>query len=215
MEKIAVLPVKARDQWGMESLAYDLKIRDASANLNDYVQALSHFAAAHMEDCKGCDGCCHERAPLISSDIPALTKLLPQASQFPFHEVIESFCELKLSADGCVDITLRRPKGDCIFLDQGEKFCKEHASRPFVCRSHFCLPQSARAQELRTQIVNAGEDELVRLLLSEEKQGAPLFLNGIKGEDYPPSSISGKDAYTQILLKNICSQALWLELFSF
>ena len=52
----------------------------------------------------------------------------------------------------------------CALWDRKAGLCSVYASRPLICRTHICAPLSWRAAEVRAQIVNAGEDELVRML---------------------------------------------------
>ena len=58
-----------------ETLAMDVRILAEEATVEDFLTALDQFAAAQLADCRGCDGCCHERAPLIAADIPRLAGL--------------------------------------------------------------------------------------------------------------------------------------------
>lgn len=200
------------DEWGFPCLGYDIKILSPKANCQDYLDALEAFAAENLNSCLGCDGCCHERAPLTSMDMPALLKLLEE-SGFPLHEAVNAFGSLKINSDGCGDITLKRRNGACIFLNFEGKRCRNHNARPFVCRSHYCIPQSPRAKALRSAIVNQGEDELIRLLLEEEEAGAkPRLLKALNKEDYPPKGLKNKTEYKQVLLKEICPEELWEEL---
>ena len=89
--------------------------------------------------------------------------------------------------------------------------------RPFVCRSHFCLPRSARLELLRQDVTNLGLNELTRLLLAEESSGAPC-LDGVPLKDkldptdYPANALTGKDSYAEILIKDCVSRDLWRDL---
>ncbi len=199
-----------------ETFAMDLRILDAQATLADFLAELEAFAAQHLADCRGCDACCQERAPLIAADIPALAKLLP-ASPFPAHSVCAAFAELSVT-EGVSDIQLKRSHDNaCGFLDRKGRFCQAHPSRPFVCRSHFCLPRSPRIEALRESIVNLGENELTRLLLAEEALGAPP-LDGLplsqrlEPTDYQQSPQRDCQTYGEILLKNNVSAELWSAL---
>ncbi len=202
--QITVLPTRPL-------LAYDLQITDNNATLAAYLQELDEFMAKTLAPCDGCHLCCHERAPLTSLDISALAALLPQ-TPFPATAVVTAFGQIALLADGACDIFLRRPDNNCIFLDL-RGFCREHRLRPLVCRSHFCLAKSKRAEALRQAIINQGLDELIRLLLSEEKQGAQKILPpAVCAGDYPPNALTNKKTPQEIKLQNLCDDQLWQEL---
>lgn len=211
-EKVLVLTLEEEDSWGMPLLAYDVQILAEDAACLDYLQALDAFAEQALSDCRGCDGCCHERAPVTAWDMPGLCSLVPPAP-FPFHQAVQAFCRLEIGKEGWGDITLARPEGHCIFLDLEQKICRSHGQRPLACRSHYCIPQSQRAADLRSALINKGEDLLLSLLLAEEEAGAPpLLMPKLKKEDYPPPPASLPPAYDGIRLKEICSPQLWEEL---
>lgn len=216
-EKIDVFLIKTEDPFLGDILGCDIRILDAQATVADLMDALDKFAADHLADCKGCDGCCQERAPLLSADVPALAGLLTDAAVFPAHAVIAAFGWLRID-DGVSDIMLRRDTdGVCSRLDREKRCCTVWPQRPFVCRSHFCLPRSILLERLRQDIANLGLNELTRLLLAEEANGAPP-LDGaplserLKAEDYPKNSFSGKHDYQTILLKDCADPELWQEL---
>lgn len=207
--KVRVFLIHFDDQ----SLGYDLEICDQEATVGDYMSALDDFAAAHLADCRGCDACCWERAPLTSIDIIPLSTLLPP-SPYPAHAVVDAFATLFIGKDQVGDIYLRRGRDNaCIFLDKKAKRCLHHQERPFVCHTHFCLPKTRRAQSLRSAVVNAGENELLRLLLEEEASGAKeLIANRLIKEDYPPGPLLGISQYQDLPVRLIASPALWREL---
>ncbi len=198
--------------------ACDLQLVSPDATAEDLLQALADFAAENMADCRGCPGCCQERAPLIAADIPALATLLPDAGRWPAHAVCRAFARVSVEGNGAADIILRRRENNsCCFLDEAEGICREWPARPFVCRSHFCLPRSPRLQELRSRLINQGEDELLRLLMAEEAAGAPPLLERPLAElldaaDYPPTGQSGCLRYAEILLRSCVDDVLWAEL---
>ena len=193
-------------QFDSGEYGYDISITDQTATLADFLMGLDNFAAAHLAACRGCDGCCHERAPLTSLDIPLLAALLPP-SCYPAHSVLDAFGTLHVSKKNVADITMRRNKnGSCFILDIEGKFCTIHHARPFVCRSHFCLPKSEVLQEIRAATANAGENEFIRLLIAEEKLGAPVVLPPqIKEKDYPPNVLTGKMGFNEVLICDLMS----------
>lgn len=216
-EKVDIFLINTEDPFLGDVLGCDIRILDPQASVADLMDALDEFAAAHLADCKGCDGCCQERAPILSADVPALVKMLPDNIAWPAHAVVAGFGLLRID-DGVSDIMLRRDAdGVCGRLDRGTRCCMIWPQRPFVCRSHFCLPRSNSLERLRQDIANLGLNELTRLLLAEEASGAPP-IDGIRlserlnGEDYTPNSFSGKTDYHDILLKDCVAPELWQEL---
>jgi Fe-S-cluster containining protein len=196
-------------------LGHDLRILSESASVADVLAALAAFAAERLADCRGCDGCCYERAPLTAPDITALAALLP-AAVYPAQAVCRAFAEIFTDKNGIVDITLRRDEeGACLFLHKKGKYCQNWQARPFVCRSHFCLPRSARLEALRGAIANRGEDELIRLLAAEQVAGAPPLLPPeIDPAHYQPDPDFAPDGWESILIKDIAPPELWRELRS-
>lgn len=218
MSSVKIIPLPVIDDLGLESLGCDIIITDDNATVADLLTALDEFAGQYLTDCKGCDGCCRERAPLIAADIPALASLLPP-NDFPAHAVCEAFGELTISKNGATDICFKRDpnSGACCLLDTSNKCCTAHPCRAFVCRSHFCIPRSDILSQLREEIVNTGENELTRLLLAEEANGAAP-LNGQKlsaslsPADYPQNPQSGKKAYQEIIIKETVTPSLWQQI---
>jgi Fe-S-cluster containining protein len=217
MNKVEIVPITVQDDLGFDSLGMDLAIYDDSATLADFLTSLDAFAAIHIADCRGCDGCCRERAPLIAADIPALTALLPP-TPYPAHAVCAAFAELSVDHHGAADIYLRRnPDGACCLLDPDHKWCTAHTARTFACRSHFCLARSVAFALFREEVVNTGENALTRLLLAEEANGAPplqskLLATLLDPADYPLNPQSDKTAYDQILIRETVSDALWRQI---
>lgn len=194
-------------------LGHDIRISSDITSVGDVLTALAAFAGDYLADCRGCDGCCHERAPLTAPDIAALAALLPD-TPYPAQAVCQAFAKVFTDNSGIVDITLRRDeKGACLFLDNEGKYCQNWPTRPFVCRSHFCLPRSARLEALRAAIANRGEDELVRLLLAEQAAGAPLLLPPhLDPAHYPPDPAFASGNWQEILIKEVVPPELWREL---
>ena len=209
--KIDIFLYPFQNEYGMEAYGVDVYVADQSATVEDLMCALDAFAAENIADCKGCDGCCHERAPLIAADIPALATLLPETAT-PAHAVCSAFADLTVFKNGATDITLRRHENSaCRFLDQTQRICTQWPKRPFVCRSHFCMPRSPRLEQLRQDIVNMGENEFTRLLLAENSIVKEPFssLSRVDAADYPENGQSGKQTYAEILLKDCVDEVFW------
>ncbi|MEG1537597.1 MAG: YkgJ family cysteine cluster protein [Clostridiales bacterium] len=216
LERITVCPQPFSGTFG-EMIGYDLCIHSSKATLADFLIALNHFATTYIADCRGCDGCCKERAPLTSLDITALATLLDHPL-YPAHQVCAAFASLTIDHNGATDIILKREwEGCCNNLDIPGKFCTIHPQRPFVCRSHFCLPKSHRFTALREEVTNLGENELTRLLLAEEaNQALPLaggyLATRLNPADYPENPLTGLISYEQAVIKDIVSPQLWTQL---
>ena len=216
-DKIEVFLIKTADPLLGDVMGYDIHVASDSATVADLMDALDDFAAQNLADCKGCDGCCQERAPLLSADIPTLADLVNGQTPWPAHDVIERFGRLEVD-EGVSDVMLRRDTdGVCASLDRNSSCCKIWPRRPFVCRSHLCLPRSYSVERLRQDIVNHGLNELTRLLLAEEATGAtpiggiPLS-DRLNADDYSVTAFSGKTDYRDILLKECVEESFWKDL---
>ena len=192
-------------------VGYDLCLLDPSLSVAGYLEALADFFAVYLADCRGCDGCCYERVPLTSLDIGPLAALLPP-NPYPAGAVLAAFAQLSLDKDGAADIYLRHGEdGACLFLK--EKICTVYQARPFVCRSHFCLAKSPRAEALRGAIVNPGMDQLILTLLKEEEAGAGLLLGKkLDPADYPANAFAGKSSYRELSFAEVLPDDLLREL---
>ena len=216
-DKIEVFLIKTKDPLLGDVMGCDIHVANDTATVADLMDALDGFAAQNLADCKGCDGCCQERAPLLSADMPSLAGLLTETTSWPVHEVIEHFGLLVVD-DGVSDVMLRRDTdGVCASLDRNTSCCKIWSHRPFVCRSHFCLPRSYSLERLRQDIANQGLNELTRLLLAEEATGAtpiggiPLS-ERLNADDYTVTAFSDKTDYHDILLIDCVDESFWKEL---
>ncbi|MCL1817241.1 MAG: YkgJ family cysteine cluster protein [Clostridiales bacterium] len=194
-------------------LGHDLRLDSDTATVSDMLEALATFASQRLYKCRGCDGCCHERAPLTALDIPALAELLP-AGKYPAQAACSAFADVFVDKDGIVDITLRRDEdGACLFLHKESKSCQHWPARPFVCRSHYCLPRSERLEALRAAIVNNGEDELIRVLIAEQTAGAaPILPQTLDAANYPPNPAFAGDKWQEIAIKKLVPAKLWRKL---
>ncbi|MDN5347778.1 MAG: hypothetical protein PWP65_1342 [Clostridia bacterium] len=187
---------------------YDLLVRDPEASVADYLQALESLPGDKIYrpynpggSCLGCDCCCGGRLPLTSIDLFTLRagiqfltgrKLTPE-------EVLDKYCQVAQQGRA-LDITLRLDaEGYCIFLDPGTRRCRLYAYRPLVCRSFYCCPVTRRAARLRERIVNAGEDELVRLWLKLKPREA--HRRKLRPSDWPPTPFAGRSAYAEVPLR--------------
>ncbi len=107
---------------------------------------------------------------------------------------------------GVIDICLRRLEaGNCVFLDLDKQRCRAHALRPLVCQSYVCLPSSRRAEALRRQIVNEGENELIRILGEQVAKD---------WQDYRSKGFAGKERFADVVLRDVVNEGLWQRLLA-
>lgn len=201
---------------------YDLQIIDTTATVGDYLAAVEEFQSATLADCFGCDGCCHERVPLMLCDF-YFSAYHANGGESLAEWLQQSGARLEFCGPA-VDLQLcRRANGACFWLNEEQKCCSAHTFRTFACRSHCCLTKSDRAEALRAVIINSGEDELVRRLLAElaaaNKQD---FLPGLSRladvdpADYLPngfSNLAGAD-WRSAKLRDFADDELWADLLS-
>lgn len=207
----------------------EVSVQDYLDALNDAIIALDLFRARGTEnrECKGCDTCCGERMPLTAIDLinlaksPIIREIFKEkggSGEEILIKMIKRFCHIYVSGRA-VDITLRLgADGKCPFLNRQSGTCSLYDFRPFVCQTYICCPASQEALELREAVVNAGEDELVRIWLNYARE-AGIFLwydaadaPEVDLKDWTPGSFTGKEAYHQILLKEVLSPDLLAKL---
>lgn len=202
---------------------YDIRVKDPAATVQDYIDALNDFIeknscfrtrAPQKESCYACDLCCRERIPVTLMDAYNLSgdKNVPEAIRKFFHVYVE---------ERVVDITLALDEsGCCRMLDQTRGTCANYLHRPLVCQTFICCPASAAAKQLREEVVNAGEDELVRSWFKGRKKDAGYLIHEavnprLNPSDYPPTPFNTKTSYSQVKLKDVCSKKLWLQIANF
>ncbi len=203
------------DILGAPPLAYDVQILTPQASVGDYLQAIEDFQAQTLADCKGCDGCCHERAPLTIADwqLAQNTHSDAEPTEQELADWLLEWAELHFCGPA-VDLTLKRtPAGTCNFLHEQQKYCTRHQQRSFTCRTHCCLPKTERAEALRAALINAGEDELVRRLLQMPAAVQPWSsqLASCKLEDYAANAFSRLpiNAWRQARIQDLLDKADW------
>lgn len=191
---------------------YDLSFTDRNVTVGEYLDAMNSFIEtgaiarlwpADRSQCQGCDLCCHEPLPVTSIDVMNLCK----ATDTDFTAV---FRYLWVEArDQCIDITLRRGAGEsCTFL-QADGTCRIYPYRPFTCQTYVCCQTSEKAELLRSRVVNAGMDELIRSSIPAFKTtGRRLPLNQsrqaiIRISDWPENCFTGKTNYYQVRLREL------------
>ncbi len=213
MKKVEAVPVMINGQEG-----YDIRVRDPEATVQDYIDAVNLFISSNKyyrsrtpesDTCFGCDLCCRERIPVTLVDVYNL-------SDGNMEQVMENLLHVYVEGP-VVDITMGLDgAGGCRCLDSVRRLCKLYRRRPLVCQTFICCPSTRKARQLRAEIVNAGEDELVRtwfdikgkngLIMHEADSPAPDI------RDYPQTPFCGAKNYKDVKLKEICSPGLWEKL---
>lgn len=216
MEKIEVLPLVIKGKIG-----YDVRVNSEQATVQDYIDAVCHFIehsgcfrsrSPNLQTCMGCDTCCQERIPVTLVDAVRLSDAeLASVLGKDLHVFVE---------DRVVDITMGLDEaGRCRRLDPDTKLCRNYTNRPLVCRTYICCPTSQRAGQLREEIVNSGEDELVRSWFKTAgKSGALIIHEAVSPQpdirDYERTPFSGAVDYGKVFLRDICTRLLWSKLTS-
>ncbi|MGB9661053.1 MAG: YkgJ family cysteine cluster protein [Moorellaceae bacterium] len=191
-------PVQVRPWYVNGKGGYDVIVTSDEATLNDYLLALEQVESFNIyrsfraggRSCQGCSGCCRDRLPLTLRDVINLREGLQALTgkSMALKDIIADYCRIQ-KMGRALDITLRTDgEGYCLFLSPENNLCRIYAYRPLVCRTYYCCPATRRALELRSSVVNRGEDELA----------------------YYWST--GKLKFPQIYLKHICSPLLWEKL---
>lgn len=180
--------------WDEEYGCYDIGVLSEDATVGDVERAgnlIFTGAAARRRygsSCEGCCICCGGRIPLTPGDISRMIKAglgvgLSLKGWLDCYGRVEDL-------GPCLDITLKCCDDDiCSLWDRKKAICSLYQARPFVCRMYICAPFSRRLEEVRSQIVNYGEDLLGEMIL--------------KGD------FNGGDEFAEIPLRNICSKELW------
>lgn len=216
MGKVAVILSNINGKKG-----YDIKIKAPEATVQDYIDALDDFIETsgcyrsrqpELETCMGCDLCCQERIPVTIVDALNMAEGdLEKAFAAYLHVYVE---------ERVVDITMALdPSGKCVMLNKDRGLCGTYGNRSLVCHTFVCCPSTRNARQLREEIVNAGEDELVRawfrvrdlkgnLIIHDALEPTPDY------RDYPETPFKGCSDYSKIKLKKICSPQLWKKLIS-
>lgn len=198
---------------------YDIRVNDPEATVQDYIDAVERFIADNrmhrgrkpvQESCYGCDLCCRERIPVTLIDALNLTdRTITETLTSKMHVLVDG---------QVVDITMGLDEtGSCRNLDADRGLCRDYQRRPLVCRTFICCPATRKARQLREEIVNMGEDELVRTWFSLcEETGSLIIHEGCSPDpcpdDYAETPFFQAAGYHQVKLRDICSPGLWREL---
>lgn len=184
-----------------DGFAYDVCLLDEDATVADYIRLLDEFLDEKVAPCLGCDLCCSQRIPLTLPDIYTYAG--------KEKESIAAFLEEKaeIRRDGrAVDIKVaQRENGSCVFLDEEHHRCADHPHRSLVCHTYICLPQTARARDLREELINGGEDALAGALFD-----LGILTDGEK--DYPVDPRWQGKTFDEIRLRDVLSPSVYTAL---
>lgn len=213
--RLIIEPARFQGQPGFE-----LRIRDSRITVQEFLDELNQsylkmdwprLWPQNRVDCEGCDLCCQEPLPVTSVDVMQIREALE-------IDQLEVFRYLWVELQGpAVDITLRRRGAKCIFLNSRGK-CRIYARRPFACQTYLCCQTSPNFENLRSQIINSGMDELVRCSLAAyNKAGRPFPVNRsqspkLNPHHWPKGYFTGKTSYQQLRLARVLSFDLWRKM---
>ncbi len=211
MDRVEAVPVVINGQAG-----YDIRVADPGATVQDYLDAVNRFIEAaqcyrarkpEADSCFACDLCCQERIPVTLID--ALNMAEGDLGRF-VGEMLHVYVEGRV-----VDITMGlNEAGKCLCLDSSRGLCRNYGKRPLVCQTFICCPLTRDARKLREEIVNAGEDELVRKWFKIKTWNNNLIIHEAVSPrpdpgDYPRTPFAGAVSYRQVRLKDVCTPRLW------
>ncbi|MGO0123261.1 YkgJ family cysteine cluster protein [Desulfothermobacter acidiphilus] len=203
-----------------QGLGFRVQVTSAQATVEDLMVALDSAWRRHPftrvrrpghKDCRGCDACCAERAPLTNLDCRNLMLYLELRD---LDTLVKRYLTVEVRGP-VVDITLRRRRdGRCVFLDRQSRLCRVYSARPFVCRTFFCCPAAPSFWALRQAIVNQGEDELVRWWWSSSRRVHSSHHPQLRKKDWPPTLFARKTSYHQLRLRDLSPRSLWSAIYS-
>ncbi len=183
---------KVRIWWDETYECYDVGVLSDDAAVGDVERegeiVLSGRAARRRygSSCNGCCICCGGRIPLTPGDISRMMRAGLGAGK-SVREWLSRYCRIE-DLGPCLDVTLKCIDDICCLWDRERSICSLYEARPFVCRTYICAPFSRRLEELRSQIVNYGENLLEEMIVMGDFDG---------------------NKFAGIPLRNICSKELW------
>lgn len=190
-------------RWDDEFQCYDVVVMSKDATVADYEKGCEEVFSSetavrnYASSCFGCNKCCCGRIPVTLYDIYRL-KAVGVGTELDIRQWIKKYARVK-NFGKCLDICLSvMDDGVCIFWDRDRGKCRVYEGRPLVCRSYICAPLSWRGENLRTQVINSGEDELVNFLIGK----SPSLIIDEK-------NFAMRYSYENLLLRDILTKRLW------
>ena len=211
MDRVKAIPVMINGQAG-----YDIRVTDPQATVQDYLDAVNNFIETAKcyrtrkpgtDSCFGCDLCCQERIPVTLIDVLNLAG--GELGKF-VGQMLHVYVEGRV-----VDITMGLDEsGRCRYLDSSRGICGNYGKRPLVCQTFICCPSTQNAKKVREEIINAGEDELVRKWFEIKTKNNNLIIHeGVLAapdiRDYRRTPFAGVSSYEALRLKDVCTPRLW------
>lgn len=201
---------KLKLKWDDEYGCYDIEIKDPGATVGDFEEVCQDLFSEqeayrkYSDSCFGCCICCSERIPVTRIDLERIYKSdhgRGNGNEADFRKWAERVASAQKSGE-CVDVTLQVDYYCiCQFWDREKGLCSIYQARPFACRTYLCAPMSRRLEELRSQIINMGQDDLVPHLC----QDAPKIYR-------KKNAFTERESYKDIKLRDICTKRLWRQL---
>lgn len=190
------IDVRVAVLWDEEFGCYDVMVLDAAATVGEFEERCRRVLAGeqirrkYSDSCIGCSICCSERIPVTLCDV---LRIVGERSGDVLG-VARGLVEVE-SYGRCADVKLRVDDlGICRFWQKDRGRCSIYEKRPFACSTYVCAPVSWRFEELRSQVINRGQDDLVSFLFEERSD--PSFAM----------------SYHEIRIKDICTKRLWRAL---
>lgn len=201
-------------KWDEEFCCFDIEILDPEATAGEFEEECrdlfseDHIIRKYSDSCIGCSICCSERIPITTID------LIRIAAGDRNPQSVDEMDIKKLADDivtvtrfgSCIDVTMKVDEwGICRFWVKDKGICSIYRYRPFACRTYICAPVSRRFEELRTQIINQGQDGLVSLMFCDKEiDDLYKFKN----------TFADARKYHDIKLRDICNKRLWRMLYA-
>lgn len=216
---VRLLPYNMENKKGI-----DIVITNEMATVEDYLDELEKYIEtcpldrlrANVSTCVGCEVCCQERMPLTNIDKYNLAAVFNlDGSEADFYN---KYTKTIIKGRNIDIVFANGEEGKCILLDSKNKLCTRYKKRPFVCRTYICCPVSERAERLRQELVNSGEDALVAEWIEKMQKGEVFIYElgeeaDIRPEDWKGNGWTGKDSFAKVYIKEVISEKLWEEIF--
>lgn len=196
-------------KWDEEFCCFDIEILDPEATAGDFEKECQdlfsedHVLRKYSDSCIGCSLCCTERIPVTKIDLIRIVAgdRDPQSVDEQEIKRLAGDIVTVTKVGSCIDVTMNVDEwGICRFWLKEMGICSIYRFRPFACRTYICAPVSRRFEELRTQIINQGQDGLVSFICGDEE---------IDDVYKCKNAFTDAKSYDEIRIKNICTKRLW------
>ncbi|MGB9793207.1 MAG: YkgJ family cysteine cluster protein [Thermacetogeniaceae bacterium] len=187
--------------WDEEFGCYDVVVLNGEATVGDFEEECREILDGervrkrYSDSCIGCSICCSERIPVTLVDVVRILEVgvgdvQAEGLAKQAHEIVD----IERYGD-CIDVRLKVDEwGICRFWRKDEGKCSIYENRPIACSTYVCVPVSWRFEELRTQVINRGQDDLISFLC-EGRWEAHVEMS-----------------YRGIRIRDVCTKRLWRAL---